>query len=153
MTAPFKHGPLPPAPSRGTSVPVDWTNECDYHPDPNWDRRPIPAPRVAEIQRAVAEHFGTRPLDMIADRRGREVARPRQMAMYLACELTTQSLPQIGRAFRRDHTTVRYAHKMVALRAASDPALARAIEVLTQSLTDDPRAARDLGTPRRLSFT
>jgi chromosomal replication initiator protein len=57
----------------------------------------------------VAEGFGLRPDDLIARCRTKEVASPRQVAMYLARELTGVSLPQIGRAFNRDHATVLHA--------------------------------------------
>ncbi|MEJ0047064.1 MAG: helix-turn-helix domain-containing protein [Rhodospirillales bacterium] len=67
------------------------------------------APSIAEIQQAVAAHFGTRIQDMRSPRRAIRVARPRQIAMYLASEMTVSSLPTIGRAFDRDHTTVMHA--------------------------------------------
>jgi chromosomal replication initiator protein len=57
----------------------------------------------------VAEGFGLRRDDLIARCRTKEVASPRQVAMYLARELTGVSLPQIGRAFNRDHATVLHA--------------------------------------------
>jgi len=69
---------------------------------------------VEEIQRQVANHFQIRLADMHSARRSRAVARPRQVAMYLAKQLTQQSLPDIGRRFGgRDHTTVLHAVKKV----------------------------------------
>ncbi|MEE8227522.1 MAG: chromosomal replication initiator protein DnaA, partial [Kiloniellales bacterium] len=65
---------------------------------------------IEEIQKRVAEHFNIRMADMHSARRARAVARPRQVAMYLAKQLTPRSLPEIGRKFGgRDHTTVMHA--------------------------------------------
>ena len=61
---------------------------------------------VADIRRTVAAHYGLTDADMVGQCRERRVARPRQVAMYLARELTCQSFPIIGRSFHRDHTTV-----------------------------------------------
>lgn len=69
---------------------------------------------IDEIQRKVAEHYNLRLTDMHSARRSRNVARPRQVAMYLCKKLTTRSLPEIGRKFGgRDHTTVMHAVKKV----------------------------------------
>ncbi|WP_420403045.1 chromosomal replication initiator protein DnaA [Nisaea sp.] len=69
---------------------------------------------VEEIQRQVANHFQIRLSEMHSARRSRAIARPRQVAMYLAKQLTSQSLPDIGRKFGgRDHTTVLHAVKKV----------------------------------------
>jgi chromosomal replication initiator protein len=62
---------------------------------------------IEEIQRKVAEHYNIRLSDMIGPKRLRVIARPRQVAMYLAKQLTPRSLPEIGRRFGgRDHTTI-----------------------------------------------
>ncbi len=62
---------------------------------------------IDEIQRAVADYFNLRLSELLSDRRARNIARPRQVAMYLAKQLTSRSLPEIGRKFGgRDHTTV-----------------------------------------------
>jgi chromosomal replication initiator protein len=69
---------------------------------------------VDEIQKKVAEYYHVRVSDMHSPRRARTVARPRQVAMYLAKQLTPQSLPEIGRKFGgRDHTTVIHAVKKI----------------------------------------
>jgi chromosomal replication initiator protein len=69
---------------------------------------------IDEIQRKVAEHYNIRLSDMMSARRARDVARPRQVAMYLAKKLTPRSLPEIGRRFGgRDHTTVMHAVKRI----------------------------------------
>jgi chromosomal replication initiator protein len=69
---------------------------------------------IEDIQRHVADYFNLRLSDMLSARRSRAVARPRQIAMYLAKQLTTRSLPEIGRKFGgRDHTTVMHAVKRI----------------------------------------
>jgi chromosomal replication initiator protein len=69
---------------------------------------------IDEIQRKVADYYGLRLSDLLSERRSRDVARPRQIAMYLAKKLTPRSLPEIGRRFgNRDHTTVMHAVKKV----------------------------------------
>ncbi|MBA2919383.1 chromosomal replication initiator protein DnaA [Sphingomonas sp. MAH-20] len=69
---------------------------------------------IDEIQRAVSAHYGMRQAEMVSARRARAVARPRQIAMYLAKRLTPRSLPEIGRRFGgRDHTTVIHAVKQI----------------------------------------
>ncbi|MBL0117086.1 MAG: chromosomal replication initiator protein DnaA [Sphingomonadales bacterium] len=69
---------------------------------------------IDEIQRRVSEHFRIRHAEMVSARRAREVARPRQIAMYLAKQLTPRSLPEIGRRFGgRDHTTVIHAVRQI----------------------------------------
>ena len=68
---------------------------------------------IEEIQRKVAERYNIRVSEMTSKRRERSVARPRQIAMFLAKHLTTKSLPDIGRAFDRDHTTVIHAVKTI----------------------------------------
>ncbi len=75
---------------------------------------------IEDIQRRVADYYQIKFADLLSARRAREVARPRQVAMYLAKRLTPRSLPEIGRRFgNRDHTTVMHAVKRIdALRAA-----------------------------------
>lgn len=69
---------------------------------------------VDEIQRQVADYFNIKLSDLLSARRARQVARPRQVAMYLCKQLTSKSLPSIGRKFGgRDHTTVMHAVKRV----------------------------------------
>lgn len=70
---------------------------------------------IENIQRTVAEYFKIKVADLLSKRRNRSVARPRQVAMALAKELTNHSLPEIGDAFGgRDHTTVLHACRMIA---------------------------------------
>ncbi len=86
---------------------------------------------IDEIQKRVAEHFNIRLSDMHSPRRARAVARPRQVAMYLAKQLTTRSLPEIGRKFGgRDHTTVMHAVKRIDQLRATDASFAEDIDLL-----------------------
>ena len=69
---------------------------------------------IDNIQTVVAEYYQIRKSDLLARRKTRTIARPRQMAMYLAKELTKHSLPEIGEAFGgRDHTTVLHAYRRI----------------------------------------
>ena len=69
---------------------------------------------VENIQKTTAEYYNIKMSDILSKRRSRSVARPRQMAMFLAKELTNYSLPEIGEAFGgRDHTTVIHACKKI----------------------------------------
>jgi chromosomal replication initiator protein len=90
---------------------------------------------IDEIQKRVAEHFNVKMAEMTSSRRARVVARPRQVAMYLAKQLTSRSLPEIGRKFGgRDHTTVMHAVKKIEELIASDRALAEDVELLRRML-------------------
>ena len=69
---------------------------------------------IDNIQKTVAEYFKIRVADLLSKRRSRSITRPRQIAMSLAKELTSHSLPEIGDAFGgRDHTTVLHACKQI----------------------------------------
>jgi chromosomal replication initiator protein len=90
---------------------------------------------IEEIQKQVANHFNIRLSDMHSARRARSVARPRQVAMYLAKQLTARSLPEIGRKFGgRDHTTVMHAVKKVDELKGLDTGFAEDIELLRRML-------------------
>ena len=90
---------------------------------------------IEDIQKRVAEHYNIRLADMHSARRARAVARPRQVAMYLAKQLTTRSLPEIGRKFGgRDHTTVMHAVKKVEELRQSDSTIAEDIDLLRRML-------------------
>jgi chromosomal replication initiator protein len=92
---------------------------------------------IEEIQKRVAEHFSIRLTDMSSARRARAVARPRQVAMYLAKTLTLRSLPEIGRRFGgRDHTTVLHAVRKIEGLVGNDAMLADEIEVLKRQLQE-----------------
>jgi chromosomal replication initiator protein len=90
---------------------------------------------IEEIQKKVAAHFNIRTSDMHSARRARSVARPRQVAMYLAKQLTSRSLPEIGRKFGgRDHTTVMHAVKKVDELRERDATFAEDVELLRRML-------------------
>lgn len=90
---------------------------------------------VDQIQKTVAEHFGLKQADLISERRARAVARPRQAAMWLAKQITTRSLPDIGRRFGgRDHTTVLHAVRRIEELKQADAQLARDLDVLLRKL-------------------
>lgn len=90
---------------------------------------------VDEIQKAVADHYLLKQSDLLSERRTRAVARPRQLAMYLAKSLTTRSYPDIGRRFGgRDHTTVLHAVRRIEALKAEDAAIAADLEAVTRKL-------------------
>ena len=90
---------------------------------------------VEEIQRKVSEHYNIRLSDMIGPKRVRTYARPRQVAMYLAKQLTSRSLPEIGRRFGgRDHTTVMHGVKRIEELRNKDSQIADDLELLRRSL-------------------
>ena len=96
---------------------------------------------VREIQEQTAEAFGISVQALVSPSRSGAVAWPRQVAMYLARELTDQTLPAIGRAFGgRNHTTVLHAYKRTAERIAGDPDAFETVRRLTEAL-------RNPGTP------
>jgi len=90
---------------------------------------------IEEIQKRVASHFNIRISDMHSARRARSVARPRQVAMYLAKQLTARSLPEIGRKFGgRDHTTVMHAVRKVEELCEHDNDFNEDVELLKRML-------------------
>ena len=90
---------------------------------------------VDQIQKAVAEHYGLKQADIISERRARVVARPRQAAMWIAKQITTRSLPDIGRRFGgRDHTTVLHAVRRIEALKQDDPVLARDLDTIIRKL-------------------
>ncbi len=91
---------------------------------------------IEDIQKTVSCHYHMPIADMRSSRRARNIARPRQMAMYLAKKLTPHSLPEIGRRFGgKDHTTVMYAVKRVESLLAEDIAFRKDMETLTALLS------------------
>ncbi len=79
---------------------------------------------IDQIQRQVADYYNIRLADLLSARRTRQIARPRQIAMYLAKQMTPRSLPEIGRKFGgRDHTTVMHAVRKVDDLRQSDHAI------------------------------
>jgi chromosomal replication initiator protein len=115
----------------GRSITLETTQEVLHDLLRSHDRRVT----IEEIQKRVAEHYNIRLADMSSARRSRQIARPRQVAMYLAKQLTSRSLPEIGRKFGgRDHTTVMHAVKKVEELQAADAGMAEDIELLRRML-------------------
>jgi chromosomal replication initiator protein len=115
----------------GRPITIETTQEVLHDVLKAHDRRVT----IEEIQKRVAEHFSVRLTDMSSARRARAVARPRQVAMYLAKQLTSRSLPEIGRRFgNRDHTTVMHAVARVGDLMTRDAAFAEDVELLRRML-------------------
>lgn len=90
---------------------------------------------VEEIQRRVSEHYSIRLSDMIGPKRVRSIARPRQVAMYLSKQLTSRSLPEIGRRFGgRDHTTVMHGVRRIEELKTLDSQMFEDVEMLRRAL-------------------
>jgi len=91
---------------------------------------------IEDIQRKTAEFYKLDIRDFHSPQRARRVARPRQVAMYLARQLTTRSLPEIGRRFGgRDHTTVLHACRRIEALCAEDPVFRQEVDFLKQVLS------------------
>jgi chromosomal replication initiator protein len=115
----------------GRTVTLETTQEVLHDILKSHDRRVT----IEEIQKRVAEHWSIRLTDMSSARRARAVARPRQVAMYLAKQLTSRSLPEIGRKFgNRDHTTVMHAVSRVTELMERDAGFAEDVELLRRML-------------------
>ena len=115
----------------GRSVSLEGTQEVLHDILRANDRRVT----IEEIQKRVAEHYNIRQSEMYSSRRARAVARPRQVAMYLSKQLTSRSLPEIGRKFGgRDHTTVMHAVRKIEELRVTDNSFAEDIELLRRML-------------------
>lgn len=121
---------------------------------PDGIRRGTP-PSIDDIAAATCERYGLTLTELTSSSRSPRVAWPRQVAMYLARELTDQSLPAIGRQFGgRDHTTVLYACRRAASRIASDASTRQVVDDLLTTLRPTPpapAAATTTDRPERLS--
>jgi len=92
---------------------------------------------IEEIQRKVSEHYDIRLSDMLGPKRTRSLARPRQVAMWLCKQLTSRSLPEIGRKFgKRDHTTIMHGVRKIDELRQSDSQIADDLELLRRALED-----------------
>lgn len=101
---------------------------------PDQPRRPITIRRIQEV---VAEHYDIEIADMWEKRRSKNIAFPRQIAMYLARQLTDASLPRIGEEFgKRDHTTVLHACEKIAQQIQHDAALASVVDILIKKIRE-----------------
>ncbi|MFT3972323.1 MAG: chromosomal replication initiator protein DnaA [Amaricoccus sp.] len=115
----------------GREINLDMTQECLADILRASERKVT----IDEILRKVADHYTLRMSDLLSARRARQVARPRQVAMYLAKTLTSKSLPEIGRRFGgRDHTTVIHAVRKIEELRATDGQIAEDVELLRRML-------------------
>ena len=115
----------------GRPIDLDMTQECLTDILRASDRKVT----VEEIQRKVAEHYNIRLSDLVGPKRVRTLARPRQIAMYLAKQMTSRSLPEIGRRFGgRDHTTILHGVKRIEELRSEDRSLAEDIDLLRRAL-------------------
>ena len=87
-------------------------------------------PVIADVQRIVADHFNITVIDLLGYRREPRFMRTRHIAMYLANKMTPLSIHEIGRSFRRDHTTILYAVSKIAALIETDKELAEKIVAL-----------------------
>lgn len=86
------------------------------------------------IINVVAEHYDLRPSDITSERRNKEVAYPRQIAMYLCCSLTDDSLSAIGKALKKDHTTVIHGRDKIAKDMEENASLKKTVDILKKKL-------------------
>jgi chromosomal replication initiator protein len=86
------------------------------------------------IQKTIADFYKLRVSDLTAEKRTRNIARPRQVAMFISKELTTHSLPEIGDAYKRDHTTVLHACRQIAKLRVEDRQLDEEVNTLLRIL-------------------
>ncbi|OYQ73772.1 chromosomal replication initiator protein DnaA [Wohlfahrtiimonas sp. G9077] len=90
---------------------------------------------LTNIQKVVTTYYGLKTADLTGKSRAANIAKPRQLAMYVARLLTQHSLPEIGRAFERDHSTVMHACRKVETELKKDYALQRDFETIRATLT------------------
>ncbi len=115
----------------GRSIDIDMAQECLADILRISERKVT----IEEIIRKVADHYNLRMSDMISARRSRTISRPRQLAMFLSKNLTSKSLPEIGRRFGgRDHTTVIHAVKKIEELKNKDLQIAEEVEILRRML-------------------
>jgi chromosomal replication initiator protein len=94
-------------------------------------------PKIRKIQEVVGRYYGVTRADLMSIRRMKELVRPRHVAIYLAKQLTAESLPAIGRRFGgRDHTTCLYALRKIERLALRDVETAHDVATLVDALTD-----------------
>ena len=115
----------------GRKIDMDLTQDCLADILRSSDRKLS----IEDIQRKVAEHYNIKLADLVGQKRVRTIARPRQVAMYLAKQMTTRSLPEIGRRFGgRDHTTIMHGVRKIEELMATDSQLADDIDLLRRLL-------------------
>jgi hypothetical protein len=103
---------------------------------PEFDLSKVPPGKltITDIQRYVAQKYGLKRWDLISESRQVHIVGPRQVAMYLSFRLLGRSLSEIGRIFRRDHTTVLHSIKQTKRRVLGDSAYCLAIGQMEQEL-------------------
>lgn len=117
----------------GREITLELTQDCLSDVLKASDRKVT----VEEIQRKVSEHYNIRLSEMIGPKRVRNYARPRQVAMYLAKQMTSRSLPEIGRRFGgRDHTTVMHGVRRIEELRITDSQIADDLELLRRALEE-----------------
>lgn len=117
----------------GREITLELTQDCLSDVLKASDRKVT----VEEIQRRVSEHYNIRLSEMIGPKRVRNYARPRQVAMYLAKQMTSRSLPEIGRRFGgRDHTTVMHGVRRIEELKITDSQIADDLELLRRALEE-----------------
>jgi chromosomal replication initiator protein len=115
----------------GTEITPEMAQDCLADILKTFDRKVS----IEEIQRQVSEHYNIRLSDMIGPKRVRSFARPRQVAMFLCKQMTSRSLPEIGRRFGgRDHTTVMHGVKRIEELRHQDAQIAEDLEMLRRIL-------------------
>jgi len=115
----------------GRDINLDMTQECLADLLRTAERKVT----IDDIKRKVCDHYNLRMTDLVSARRARAVARPRQVAMFLAKTLTQKSLPEIGRGFGgRDHTTAIHAVRKIEQLRETDGQLSEDIELLRRML-------------------
>jgi chromosomal replication initiator protein len=115
----------------GEPIGIEFARNCLKDMFAAYDR----AVTLENIKRAVATYYNIRLADLSSARRTRTLARPRQIAMALAKELTQHSYPEIGGAFGKDHTTVLHAVRKVAELRRDDQRVREGYEALLRELT------------------
>ncbi|MEM8870319.1 MAG: chromosomal replication initiator protein DnaA [Pseudomonadota bacterium] len=115
----------------GREIDIDMAQECLADVLRASERKVT----IEEIIRKVADHYNVRHADLLGPRRSRAISRPRQVAMFLAKNLTTKSLPEIGRRFgNRDHTTVIHAIRKIEELRHIDSQISEEVELLRRML-------------------
>jgi chromosomal replication initiator protein len=116
--------------SKSSVITVDFARQALH----DLIRNPDVKPGIESIQKAVADFFHIRLVDLKSKKRTQHIAFCRQVAMYLCRRLTDSSFPAIGEAFGRDHSTVIHAFNLIARRVASDSAFRISIEKIAREL-------------------
>lgn len=94
-------------------------------------------PECAAIIKATCQHFGVSVDEILGSQRAARLVIPRQLAMFICARYSGKSLPQIGRAFNRDHTTILYARNQVAERMIDDPGQADVVKFILEAVTSE----------------